>query len=171
MRLLSLSFYWFWGNASTMYNKDTAPGDGEQQSRRHGANEGKGGWLCRGRDSQVKGAARPIRWLQLITVWLRIVSRPQAVSLTSSPLIQNVIRVMSKGSERKTRRGGGVQHGALSHFCLLFIKETVPSSVPRSPLTTSHLHNPPDGTRYTVQGKRHGRVRCAHFAREPETIH
>lgn len=40
--LLSLSLYWFRGNASTMYNKDTAPSDGEQQSRRDGANEERG---------------------------------------------------------------------------------------------------------------------------------
>lgn len=65
-----------------MYNKDTAPSDGEQQSRRDRANEGRGegggGALYREGDSLVKGAARPIRWLQLITVCLLIVRRPQA---------------------------------------------------------------------------------------------
>lgn len=84
--LLSLSLYWFRGNASTMYNKDTAPSDGEQQSRRDGANEewgrrsrrSGGGALYREGDSRVQGAARPIRWLQLITVCLLIVRRPRA---------------------------------------------------------------------------------------------
>lgn len=38
----------------------------------------EGGGLYREGDSQVKGAARPIRWLQLITVWLLIVRSPQA---------------------------------------------------------------------------------------------
>lgn len=140
---------------------------------------GAGGALYREGDSQVKGAARPIRWLQLITVCLLIVRRPQAELLrreggefdliTAHPQ-GDLVNVEGGGREKKMARRTPAGR-AVAIFSSSFHQETVPPSVPRSPLTTSHLHNPPDGTRYTVQGKRHGCVLCVHHTRESETIH
>lgn len=96
-----------------MYNKDTAPSDGEQQSRRDGANEewgrrSGGGALYREGDSRVKGAARPIRWLQLITVCLLIVRRPQAELLRREGGEFDLITAHPKGDLGNVGGGGGL---------------------------------------------------------------
>lgn len=152
---------------------------GDMELMRSGGGRGENGvgGLYRERDSQVKGAARPIRWLQLITVWLLIVRRPQAdllrrggeFDLVAAPPPGDLCHV--EGEEREQKVARRTPAGcAVAFFSSSFHGETVPPSVLRSPLTTSHRHNPPDGTRYTVQSKRRGCARrplCARVRRHP----
>lgn len=84
-----------------------------------------GGWgLYREGDSQVKGAAPPIRWLQLITVWLLIVRRPQADLLRRGGEFDLIAApppgdLRHEGERENKKWRGGLQQGALSHSSLL----------------------------------------------------
>lgn len=102
-------------------------GEAEQEER--------GGALYREGDSRVKGAARPIRWLQLITVCLLIVRRPQAELLRREGGEFDLITAHPKGDLGNVERGererekwrGGLQQGALSQSSLLlFIRKRCP---------------------------------------------
>lgn len=78
---------------------------GETELMRSGG--GGVGALYREGDSQVKGAARPIRWLQLITVCLLIVRRPQAELLRREGGEFDLITAHPKGDLGNVEGGGG----------------------------------------------------------------